>query len=65
MMPTRNRLFAAIVGACFFLGGLLNAIYIPAPVWFIALDLVCAYFPMAWLGCKLSPKAYGDSKSIA
>lgn len=63
MMPTKNGLFTAIVGACFFLGGLLNAIYIPAPVWFIALDLLCAYFPMAWLGFKLSPKPYFVSKS--
>lgn len=56
MMPTRNGFFAAIVGACFFLGGLLNAIYIPAPVWFIALDLLFAYFPMAWLGLRFAPK---------
>jgi hypothetical protein len=26
---------------------------IPAPAWFIALDLIAAYLPMAWLGAKL------------
>ena len=56
MIPAKKGLFAAIIGACFFLGGLLNAIYIPAPIWFIALDLLCAYFPMAWLGFTFAPK---------
>lgn len=27
---------------------------IPAPTWFIALDLVVAYIPMAWLGLTLA-----------
>jgi hypothetical protein len=34
---------------------------IPAPVWFIALDLIVAYLPMAWLatviGARLRPGA--------
>lgn len=27
---------------------------IPAPKWFIALDLVAAYLPMAWLGLSIA-----------
>jgi hypothetical protein len=26
---------------------------IPAPAWFIALDLVVAYLPMAWLATRV------------
>jgi hypothetical protein len=26
---------------------------IPAPVWFIVLDLLAAYLPMAWLGIQI------------
>jgi hypothetical protein len=32
---------------------------IPAPTWFIALDLLAAYLPMAWLGIQI-----GDRKGI-
>jgi hypothetical protein len=29
---------------------------IPAPTWFIALDLLAAYLPMAWLGLLLADR---------
>lgn len=45
---------AAIVGAIFLLGGIVSVFLIPAPVWFIAADLVIAYLPAAWLAWKLS-----------
>jgi hypothetical protein len=38
------------------LGGITNAFLLPAPIWFIALDIVLAYLPMAWLGGKLGTK---------
>lgn len=38
------------VGVFFLLGGIVASIMIPAPLWFILLDLVFAYLPMAWLG---------------
>ena len=41
---------ALVVGAFFFVGGVMAARMIPAPGWFIAADLICAYFPFAWLG---------------
>jgi len=44
------------VGGFFLLGGLANAFLLPAPAWFIGLDLIVAYFPMAYLGYKLVPK---------
>ncbi len=45
---------ALIAGAFFLLGGIAASMMIPAPTWFIALDLVMAYLPMAYLGAKLA-----------
>ncbi|HSK71355.1 MAG TPA: hypothetical protein VK892_06645 [Pyrinomonadaceae bacterium] len=50
---SRKMTFALVVGFIHLLGGIAAAFLIPAPVWFIALDLVVAYVPMAWLGGKL------------
>ncbi|MBX3290422.1 MAG: hypothetical protein KF855_13995 [Acidobacteria bacterium] len=44
---------AMIVGGFFLLGGIAACLMIPAPMWFIALDLIVAYIPMAWIGAKL------------
>ena len=52
----RHMLFALIVGAIFFLGGIVVAYLIPAPSWFVLLDLIVAYLPMAWLGGLLAGK---------
>jgi len=41
------------VGAFYLLGGIVASTMIPAPQWFIALDLIVAYLPMAWLAFKL------------
>lgn len=46
----RKLLAALVVGAFFFAGGVMAARMIPAPGWFTAADLICAYFPFAWLG---------------
>ncbi len=51
---TKHLVFALFIGAFFILGGIINVINLPAPLWFEALDLVAAYFPMAFLGWKLS-----------
>lgn len=44
---------AIAVGILFLCGGVAASFMIPAPVWFIALDLLVAYLPMAWLGTKV------------
>ncbi len=53
---TRRKVFAHVVGVFFLAGGIAAACMIPAPVWFIALDLVVAYVPMACLGARLGAK---------
>ena len=45
---------AMLIGAFFLLGGITMIIMIGGPLWFSGLDLVGAYFPMAWLGHKLA-----------
>ncbi len=44
---------AMIVGCFFLLGGIINAYLLPAPGWFIAVDLILAYIPFAWAGARL------------
>jgi hypothetical protein len=43
---------AYAIGALFLCGGIAASFMLPAPVWFMALDLVVAYLPMAWLGIQ-------------
>ncbi|TRW49437.1 hypothetical protein FM042_00805 [Aliidiomarina halalkaliphila] len=38
------------IGVFFLLGGIAASVMIPAPAWFITVDLIVAYLPMAWLG---------------
>lgn len=43
------------IGLFFFIGGIVvNCYYLPGPIWFSVVDLLFAYFPMAWLGAKLA-----------
>ena len=51
---TRKMTFALVVGGLHLIGGIAAAFMIPAPAWFVALDLVVAYLPMAWLGGRLA-----------
>lgn len=53
---TRRPILAFTVGAIFLAGGIAASFMVPAPGWFIALDLVIAYLPMAWLAARLGSK---------
>lgn len=50
---SRRAALAYTVGGFFLAGGIAAAFMIPAPGWFIALDLLVAYLPMACLGARL------------
>ena len=50
---TYKAQMAYVIGAIFLCGGVAASYMIPAPTWFIALDLVAAYLPMAWLGIQI------------
>ncbi len=51
---THKMKFAIVIGILFLAGGIANTFMLPAPTWFIALDLIVAYLPMGWLGGKLA-----------
>jgi hypothetical protein len=47
---------AYAIGAFFLCGGVAASFMIPAPAWFIALDLLAAYLPMAWLAIRIGDR---------
>ncbi|MBK7946018.1 MAG: hypothetical protein IPJ85_12275 [Flavobacteriales bacterium] len=56
LAASRKLSFALVVGVLHLLGGIAAAIMIPAPAWFIVLDLIVAYLPMAWIGGRLAAR---------
>ncbi len=59
--------FAYAIGVVYLCGGIAASFMIPAPAWFIALDLIAAYLPMAWLsiqsGVRLQSSGDGGGTS--
>ena len=51
-----HMIFAICIGMFFLLGGITMVFILPAPIWFIVIDLIFAYLPMGWLGWKISNK---------
>ena len=43
-----------VIGVFFLLGGITNAFMLRLPAWFVVVDLVGAYMPMAWIGARLT-----------
>jgi len=56
---SRRTVFAFVVGVLFLAGGIAASFLIPAPAWFIALDLLAAYLPMAWLATRVGRRVTG------
>lgn len=48
--------FAYAIGVIFLCGGIAACFMIPAPLWFMALDLILAYLPMAWLSTRIGAR---------
>ena len=53
MAGSHRAALAYGIGALTLCGGIAASFMIPAPSWFIALDLIFAYLPMAWLATKV------------
>lgn len=54
-IASKHRMWMAlIVGVFFLFGGIYASFILPVPLWYIIVDLVFAYLPMAWLGWKIS-----------
>jgi hypothetical protein len=62
---SRKATFAWVIGAVFLCGGIAASVMIPAPAWFIALDLVGAYLPMAWLAIWIGRRLQRGAASPA
>ena len=48
--------FSLAIGVLFLLGGIVISFMLPAPIWFIACDIIIAYIPMAFIGGKIAKK---------
>ncbi len=53
---THKMNFVWTIGILFFVGGVMISFMLPAPTWFIVVDLVFAYIPMAWIAGKFVNK---------
>jgi hypothetical protein len=53
---TYRAQIAYVIGAVFLCAGVVASFMIPAPTWFIALDLLAAYLPMAWLSIQIGTR---------
>ena len=51
-----HMVFAICISIFFLSGGISMEFILPAPIWFIVIDLVFAYLPMGLLGWKISNK---------
>ncbi len=51
--PQYKILLAYLVAALFLVGGITVGFLIPAPAWFVFVDLAFAYIPMAYLALKV------------
>lgn len=57
MLATSQRMKIALgVSALFLIGGIINIISLPSPIWFAALDVIGAYIPMGWIAGKLAER---------
>ena len=56
LAATHRAPIAWAIGAVFLCGGVAASFMIPAPAWFIALDLLVAYLPMAWLAIRIGAR---------
>jgi hypothetical protein len=70
LIAIRYRLqLTLFLGAWYLLGGVVAASMIPSPTWFLVLDLLMAYLPMAWLaymlGSRLLPEQAASPASSA
>jgi hypothetical protein len=57
---SRRARFAYTIGVVFLAGGITACFMIPAPAWFMVLDLVAAYLPMAWVATRLGRRLKGE-----
>jgi hypothetical protein len=59
-LTSQQLFFSMMAGILFLLGGVSMVIMLPGtPIWFVLLDLIVAYVPMAYLAYKIAYKRQG------
>ena len=53
---TNKMMLALLVGVVFLIGGLAMTFMVPAPSWFIMVDIVLAYIPVAFIAGRMARK---------
>lgn len=48
--------FALSVGAWYLLGGIINIVMLPSPLWYTIVDLLFAYIPLAYLAGRIATR---------
>ena len=56
LIANNRAAMAWVIGVFFLLGGIAACVMIAAPAWFMAVDLLFAYLPMAWLGARVASR---------
>ncbi|HUQ27181.1 MAG TPA: hypothetical protein VM051_01225 [Usitatibacter sp.] len=56
---------AYVIGVVFLCGGIAASLMIPAPAGFMAIDLLFAYIPMAWLSVRMGMRMQRDNARAA
>ena len=49
-----NIVLPILIGVWFLFGGIIMSVILPAPIWFILIDIIICYIPMSFLGWKIS-----------
>jgi hypothetical protein len=53
IVKSNHMKFALGIGIWFMIGGIMNIVMLPSPLWFTIVDLVFAYIPMGYLAGRL------------
>jgi hypothetical protein len=57
-LKSQQFVFSMMAGMLFLLGGVSMVIMLPeTPIWFVLVDLIVAYIPMAYLGNRMARKS--------
>ena len=57
LIATNHKMkFALGIGVWFMIGGIMNIVMLPSPLWFTIVDLAGAYIPMAYIAGRLTER---------
>ncbi len=55
-VSSKPMYYALGIGAWYMLGGIINVLILPSPVWFTLVDVILAYIPVAYLAGWIARK---------